>query len=107
MRGAVFPAGSAGQGRIARRPWSLLLLRALNYEKVRARHSFSLVRRTIRRYDTTKQTRQAAGRGHREEVRMAKRILAVDDEPHIVRLIKIHFKALGEEVAYADDGQAR
>ena len=37
---------------------------------------------------------------------MAKRILAVDDEPHIVRLLQIHFTALGYEVVAAHDGEA-
>ena len=37
---------------------------------------------------------------------MAKRILAVDDEPHIVRLLQIHFTALGYEVVPAHDGEA-
>ena len=37
---------------------------------------------------------------------MAKRILAVDDEQHIVRLLQIHFKALGYEVMTASDGEA-
>jgi len=37
---------------------------------------------------------------------MAKRILAVDDEPHIVRLLQIHFTSLGYEVIAAQDGEA-
>jgi DNA-binding response OmpR family regulator len=37
---------------------------------------------------------------------MRKRILAVDDEPHIVRLLQIHFTALGYEVVAAHDGEA-
>jgi DNA-binding response OmpR family regulator len=36
---------------------------------------------------------------------MTKRILAVDDEPHIVRLLQIHFMALGYEVVGAYDGE--
>jgi DNA-binding response OmpR family regulator len=37
---------------------------------------------------------------------MRKRILAVDDERHIVRLLQLHFTALGYEVEAAYDGEA-
>src|SRR5437773_1097434 len=86
--------------------WTSPFARIARYRKVRAFRAFSLVRQPIRGYDTTKQTRQAARRGNQEEVRMAKRILAVDDEPHIVRLLQIHFSALGYEVIPAHDGEA-
>jgi DNA-binding response OmpR family regulator len=36
---------------------------------------------------------------------MTKRILAVDDERHIVRLLQIHFTSLGYEVVPAYDGE--
>jgi DNA-binding response OmpR family regulator len=39
------------------------------------------------------------------EVRMAQRILAVDDEEHIVRLLQIRLQAVGYEVSPAYDGE--
>src|SRR5438105_2256907 len=57
-------------------------------------------------HDTTKQGVSSLKAAPQREVRMAKRILAVDDEPHIVRLLQIHFTALGYEVLPAHDGEA-
>jgi DNA-binding response OmpR family regulator len=43
--------------------------------------------------------------GAGEEKTMAKRILAVDDEENVVRLIQIRLQALGYEVTPAHDGE--